>query len=413
MAQTTDEKYHLITRNLQEVVGDENLIKKIITARPLKIYWGTAPTGKIHLGYLVPMLKILDYLNAGCEVTVLIADLHALLDNLKSNEKLIEFRSEYYQIMIKTILESLGANISKINFVKGSSFQLSEKYTRDMYKAHSLITTHDAKRAGAEVVKQSDNPKMTGLLYPTLQALDEQYLNCDVQSGGLDQRKIFMHAKLILPLLGYKKKMHFMNELVPGLRFSKKNKDTSEIDKKKLFTDTVQQIKSVMSHCEDNETPDEEIIKKITGILEQTKNNTDIDIDKLEELEKMSASNEDTKIDLLDSSNQIKKKINRAYCFPGDILDNSLMVLLEKIIFPVLNIKKNSFDITRSDVHGGNVSYNCINDVKNDFKDEKLHPSDFKSAIITSLNIILEPIRIHFCDKALVKLVNNAYPLNK
>lgn len=64
---TTEEKLVLIKRNLQEVLGEENL-KKVVNERDLKIYWGTATTGKPHIAYFVPMIKIADFLKAGCEV---------------------------------------------------------------------------------------------------------------------------------------------------------------------------------------------------------------------------------------------------------------------------------------------------------------------------------------------------------
>jgi tyrosyl-tRNA synthetase len=64
---TTDDKVNLITRNLQEVLGEDNL-KKIVSERDLKVYWGTATTGKPHIAYFVPMTKIADFLKAGCEV---------------------------------------------------------------------------------------------------------------------------------------------------------------------------------------------------------------------------------------------------------------------------------------------------------------------------------------------------------
>ena len=50
-----------------------------------------------------------------------------------------------------------------------------------------MVTEHDARKAGAEVVKQVQHPLLSGLLYPGLQALDEQYLGCDAQFGGVDQ----------------------------------------------------------------------------------------------------------------------------------------------------------------------------------------------------------------------------------
>ena len=78
---TPDEKHQLITRGLQEVLGDERL-KTILGERDLNVYWGTAPTGRPHIGYFVPMVKLADFLRAGCHVTVLFADLHAYLDNM-------------------------------------------------------------------------------------------------------------------------------------------------------------------------------------------------------------------------------------------------------------------------------------------------------------------------------------------
>ena len=52
---------------LQEVHGEEKL-KEILKERELKVYWGTATTGKPHVAYFVPMSKIADFLKAGCEV---------------------------------------------------------------------------------------------------------------------------------------------------------------------------------------------------------------------------------------------------------------------------------------------------------------------------------------------------------
>jgi hypothetical protein len=55
----------------------------------------------------------------------------------------------------------------------------------DVYKLSVLVSEHDAKKAGAEIVKQSDDSPLSGLLYPILQVLDEQYLGVDAQFGGM------------------------------------------------------------------------------------------------------------------------------------------------------------------------------------------------------------------------------------
>jgi tyrosyl-tRNA synthetase len=351
---SVDDKVNLITRGLQEVIDPDNLIKKIMEKRPLKIYWGTAPTGRIHIGYFIPLLKMADYLKAGCEVTVLIADLHAFLDSMKSSLNVLTYRTEYYSKMIEAVLKSLNIDTSKLKFIRGTSYQLTPEYTMDMYKLNSSTTLNDATHAGAEVVKQSKNPAMTGLLYPGLQALDEQYLDCDIQTGGVDQRKIFMFARKMLPKLGYKKRIHLMTPMVPGLRFEKKE-DTQE-------------------------------------------------------LAKMSASDINSKVDLLDTKKIIKKKINKAYCLAGDVDDNSPLVLLKMIIFPILKHKEQIFTINRSDTHGGTLTFDTFEQVKEDFASEKLHPADLKLGISDSLNSFFEPIRETFSSKEMQLLINKAYP---
>lgn len=386
---STNEKYELITRNLKEIVGDPEEIKKIIDNRSLKIYWGTAPTGKIHVGYFVPLLKIADFLLADCEVTILIADLHAYLDSMKSSLEQLKFRTEYYILMIKEMLKLLNVNISKLKFVKGTDFQMTNKYTMDVYKFCSIVSLSDSKHAGAEVVKQTDNPKINGLLYPMLQCLDEEYLDVDVQFGGCDQRKLFMLARKFLPKLGYKKRFHFMNEMVPGLKTEKNN-----------YNKLKDSINDIVNNSNDE--------KKLLINLEKLVNLHNSNTSNIQN-EKMSSSNLNSKIDILDSNNQVKKKINRSYCLPSNIDDNTPLTLLEKVIMPILKHKKLKFIVNRNEEYGGNVEYDNIDKLKDDFKNEKLHPGDLKINIVNMINNILSPIKKTFSIEDNVKLVKLAY----
>lgn len=49
------------------------------------------------------MSKIADFLRAGCEVTILFADLHAYLDNQKAPWELLKHRTDYYEAVIKQV----------------------------------------------------------------------------------------------------------------------------------------------------------------------------------------------------------------------------------------------------------------------------------------------------------------------
>jgi tyrosyl-tRNA synthetase len=100
---------------------------------------------------------------------------------------LVAQRTEYYKRLLVAVFTSIGVPTSSLKFVEGSSYQLTKEYSLDNFRLCSIVNEHDAKRAGAEVVKQVDSPLLSGLLYPGMQALDEQYLGCDFQFGGVDQ----------------------------------------------------------------------------------------------------------------------------------------------------------------------------------------------------------------------------------
>lgn len=137
---TPEEKHHLITRNLAEWLGDEKL-KTILKERDLKLYWGTATTGKPHIGYFTPISKIADFLKAGVEVTILFADLHAYLDNMKAPWDLLALRVEYYEAVIKAMLKSIGVPLDKLKFVKGTDYQLSKLVINIIYHNNYIINT--------------------------------------------------------------------------------------------------------------------------------------------------------------------------------------------------------------------------------------------------------------------------------
>ncbi|CCH41211.1 Tyrosyl-tRNA synthetase, cytoplasmic [Wickerhamomyces ciferrii] len=347
-----EEQFKLITKNLQEVLNPQ-IIKEILekNERPLKVYWGTAPTGRPHCGYFVPMTKLADLLKAGCEVTVLLADLHAFLDNMKASLEVVNYRSKYYERIVKAILRSINVPIDKLNFVVGSSYQLKEQYTLDIFRLSNTVSQNDAKRAGADVVKQVANPLLSGLIYPLMQALDEEHLGCDVQFGGVDQRKIFVLAEENLQSLGYKKRAHLMNPMVPGLTQGGK----------------------------------------------------------------MSASDPNSKIDILEDPKQVKKKINTAFCAPGVVEGNGLISFIEYVLVPISELKngegKFEFPIDRPEKFGGPITYTSLNDIISDYKEEKLAPPDLKSGVADAINVLLAPIREEFAnDKEFQEVEAKGYP---
>ncbi|KAJ7596007.1 Aminoacyl-tRNA synthetase [Mycena floridula] len=363
MANPEDAKYELITRRLQEVLGADTIKAIIAQGRSPKCYFGSAPTGRPHIGYFAPLTKIADFLTADVEVSILLADIHAFLDNLKAPLELVEHRTKYYKLLLHAIFTSLGIPISKLKFVRGSSYQLTSKYNMDNYRLCAMVSEHDAKKAGAEVVKQVASPLLSGLLYPGLQALDEEYLGVDMQFGGVDQRKIFTFAELYLPKLGYKKRAHLMNAMVPGLAGGKMS--SSDPNSKIDFLDppaTVRKkIKAVF--CEEGIVENNGLLSFLEAVL--------IPISEM-------------RIERQDQANP----------FVGPDAPTGTV-----------------FTIPRHPRFGGPVhcpSFQCI---KDDFANKLIHPGDLKAGVGEGIVSLLEPIQKMFDENEEWKAVEKlAYP---
>ena len=90
------ERFNLIKRGTEKIVNEEELKSLLKEKKSPVAYIGYAPTSTLHVGHLIPLLKVKDFLNAGFKFKFLIANLHAHLDDRKSPWELLNSRSEYY-----------------------------------------------------------------------------------------------------------------------------------------------------------------------------------------------------------------------------------------------------------------------------------------------------------------------------
>ncbi len=215
MVMSVDERFELIKRNTEEILTGSELKDLLKKKKQPAVYLGTAITGRPHIGYYQWVLKLADFLRAGFKVKILLADLHGALDNCPWD--VLEKRYNYYKKVIPLMFESLGVDTKNLEFPKGSEFELNKDYFHDVLKMSTYASIRDCKRAASEVVKMGDNPKLSGLIYPIMQAVDEEYLKVDVQLGGTDQRKIFVLARDNHPKIGYKPRVEVMTPMIPGL----------------------------------------------------------------------------------------------------------------------------------------------------------------------------------------------------
>ena len=229
------ERTDLVTRYTEEVVTEAEIESLFEERDDPGVYIGYAPTGEMHIGHFTTIRKLADFVEAGLDVTVLVADLHAHLDDEKSPFELLDARSAYYQAAIEAMIEAAGSDPGAVSFVRGTDYQLEEPYTLDLYRMLAETTLSRAQRAGSEVVRQSENPKVGGLVYTLMQSLDVAALEADIAYGGIDQRGIYMLAREQLPEQGYDKPACVFAPLLSGLSGGKMS--ASEAGSKINLTD--------------------------------------------------------------------------------------------------------------------------------------------------------------------------------
>ncbi len=206
------DELELIARNTEEIVTREDLKALINSNKKPSAYAGYEPSGKIHMGHVLTVNKLLDLQQAGFRITVLLADVHAYLNEKGSMEdvkKTADFN--------KKCFIALGLDEKNTTFVLGSSYQLNPEYMLDVLKLARSTTLNRARRSMDEVSRDAENPKVSQMIYPLMQALDIAHLGVDAAVGGLDQRKIHMLAREGLPELGYKAPICIHTPILPGL----------------------------------------------------------------------------------------------------------------------------------------------------------------------------------------------------
>jgi tyrosyl-tRNA synthetase len=201
--------YELATRNTVEIITDEEL-RSLLTREKKRVYAGYEPSGEIHLGHLVTVNKLIDLKEAGFEVVVLLADLHAFLNRKGSMEQVRQL-AEYN----KRCFEGLG--LRDVEYVLGSDLQLSPDYQLMVLRLSQQITLNRAKRSMDEVGRNMETPTVSQMIYPIMQMVDIASLRVDAAVGGIDQRKIHMLAREQLATVNYPAPVCIHTPILNGL----------------------------------------------------------------------------------------------------------------------------------------------------------------------------------------------------
>ena len=326
------EKVSLIERPpTEEVVTHEELINLFKTNSSPTHYIGLEISGFLHLGSLVSTgFKINDFIKAGVKCKIFLADWHTLInDKLGGDWERISKVSKYYQDAFRLVCPDADIILgSKLYEERKEYWAELVKFTKHMSIARTMRTLTIMGRS--EDDKKIDVAK---LLYPAMQAVDIHSLNVDIAHAGMDQRKIHMLVREIYPKMGWEVPVAVHHKLLPGL------------------------VKPVDS-------------SNSLG-------------------SKMSKSDPNSGIFIHNSDEEIKKKINKAWCEEGNVENNPVLEIVRTIIFHEFK----EVNIERPEKFGGDVTYSDYTQIETDFIEKRLHPGDLKQTVGNYLAKIISPVR--------------------
>ncbi|PAV07505.1 tyrosine--tRNA ligase [Methanosphaera cuniculi] len=185
-----------IARDTEEIIELEDLRKLIESDDEKVAYVGFEPSGKIHLGHALTIRRMMALRDAGFKIKIFIANLHAYLNGKGTLDEL----DELAESNIKSF-KALGL-VDDTEYIIGSD-RITPEYMIKVFQAAQMITISRAQRSMAQVSRDKDNHNVAEALYPIMQALDMYSLGVSVAVGGMEQRKIHMLAREILPKVGY------------------------------------------------------------------------------------------------------------------------------------------------------------------------------------------------------------------
>jgi len=353
---TTDERIKLIKEVGEEIITEEDLSSLLESDEELIAYDGFEPSGQIHIAQgILRTLNVNKMTKAGVKFKMLVADWHAYANNKMGGDL------DHIQTVGKYFIEvwkACGMNLSHVEFVWASDLVKDPDYWKLVLQ---ISKTNSLKRfiRTAEIMGRDESMDLTAaqIIYPCMQTADIFKLGAKITQLGMDQRKVNMLAREIGTQLGFWKPVVVSHHMLMGL-------------------------------AQPPEASGEDKTSRTIAI-------------------KMSKSHPDSAVYMTDTTEDIKRKILKAWAPEGIVEENPILEYCKYILFETFDEIK----IIRPEKFGGTVSYNSYKELERDYANKGLHPLDLKNAVIQLLDQLLEPVRKHFEEndeaKVLLKKVQS------
>lgn len=325
---TLEERFNLLCSIGEEVIDKEALLSLLLKKKEIYAYDGFEPSGRMHLAQgILRTHNVNKFTKAGVKFKFWVADWFALM-NLKLGGDLKKIQAAGRE-MIK-IWTACGMDMNNVEFIWSSEEinKRNDEYWKLVLDISTKFNLNRTKKCTQIMGREeSDDLATSQIFYPIMQCADIFFLKVDICSLGIDQRKVNMLA------------LEYCDKI-----------------KRKLKP-------IIISH------------HMVMG---------------LDGSDKMSKSNQDNAIFMDDNENEVKRKINQAFCEPGNIERNPLLDWIKYMILPIVghiiipgNEKWNEIEI----------KYESYEGLENDFRNKVIFPNRLKQSMIIHINSLLKPIQ--------------------
>jgi tyrosyl-tRNA synthetase len=182
----------ILTRGVEEAIVREELKKKLLSGKKIRLYLGIDPTGgDLHLGHVVVLWKLRDFQDLGHEVILLIGDFTARIGDPSGkdvarkplSEKEVKENFKNYKKQASKILD-----FTKVK-IKYNSTWLSKLKFADILKLATNFTVQQMIQRDMFQRRLNDNLPISlqEFMYPLMQGYDSVAMDVDLEVGGNDQ----------------------------------------------------------------------------------------------------------------------------------------------------------------------------------------------------------------------------------
>ncbi|MBN1231755.1 MAG: tyrosine--tRNA ligase [Candidatus Coatesbacteria bacterium] len=187
----------------------KDLLARLKEGKPLRVYLGVDPTKiSLHIGHLLPVLKLKTFQELGHQVVFLIGDYTGLIGDPSgqsrerqqfTHEDLMENAKGYTDQAFKV----LDPEKTEIRF---NGEWLSRLQFKDLVKIASYFPLKQiiARRDFQERMEKGVSLRFHETLYALMQGYDAYALECDVQVGAYDQHFNMLAGRIIQENMGQK-----------------------------------------------------------------------------------------------------------------------------------------------------------------------------------------------------------------